>query len=187
MKFYPVIPKHRLIQLAKLQIDILNLNTTFCHWKKIKFRLLLNKGVQCIPRFMHTVFALLQIWSITKWQRNKAKKPSVCIIIVAFCCWHIWWSMTSRNRNVLRITGPLWWEATSLGGFYTRRSSYMKLSIFFFASLNKLLSRQSSERWFKMQLRWPCDVILILLLCIVVAMSVWKKTRLLLQVPLPRK
>ena len=34
IKFYPAIPKQLLIQLTKLQIDILNLNTTFWHCKK---------------------------------------------------------------------------------------------------------------------------------------------------------
>ena len=44
MKYCLLIPKHLVIQLAKLHIDILNLNTTFLqHCKKI--RLLLNKGV----------------------------------------------------------------------------------------------------------------------------------------------
>ena len=35
MKFYLLKPKHLIIQLAKLQIDILNLNTTFWHYKNI--------------------------------------------------------------------------------------------------------------------------------------------------------
>ena len=35
MKFYLLIPKHIIIQLVKLQIDILNLTTTFWHCKNI--------------------------------------------------------------------------------------------------------------------------------------------------------
>ena len=35
MKFYLLLPKHLVIQLLKLQMDILNSNTTFWHCKKI--------------------------------------------------------------------------------------------------------------------------------------------------------
>ena len=54
MKFDLLIPKHLVIQLVKLQIDILKINTTFWHCKKI--RLLLNKRVSHItlyPLYRH--------------------------------------------------------------------------------------------------------------------------------------
>ena len=49
MEFYLFIPKHLIIQLTKLQIDILNLNTTFRHWKKIPITF--EQGCTSHPRY----------------------------------------------------------------------------------------------------------------------------------------
>ena len=57
MKFCLHIPKHLVTQLAKLHVDICNLNNTFRHFKK-KFRLLLNKGVPLRYNHPNTVVCL---------------------------------------------------------------------------------------------------------------------------------
>ena len=57
--FRQLIPKHLIIQLVKLQIDILKLNTVSLTLQK-KFRLLLNKGVSRSP----SELIRLWLWSV---------------------------------------------------------------------------------------------------------------------------
>ena len=63
--------------------------------------------------------------------------------------------MTSWHGCAVHITGPLWGEST--GWFPSQRVSYGSFDIFFFLSLNKLLTKQSICRSFETLWRW-CDV-----------------------------
>ena len=54
--------------------------------------------------------------------------------------------MTSSNGNIFRVTGPLWGEPPTTGGFPSQRPA---VDVFFYQRLNKRLSKQSRPRWFE--------------------------------------
>ena len=58
----------------------------------------------------------------------------------------------SSNRNIFRITGPLWGESTSPCGFPSQRPVAWSLDVFFDLHLNKRLSNHSRCKWFEMPL-----------------------------------
>ena len=68
--------------------------------------------------------------------------------------------MTSPNRNMFCVTGPLWGEPT--GGFPSQRPVARSFDIFFDLRQNKRVSKQSIRWWFETSLRslWRfCHVI----------------------------
>ena len=65
-----------------------------------------------------------------------------------------WWSdaiymMTSSNRNIFRVTGPLCGEFTGPGEFTTQRPVTRSFDVFFDLRLNKRLSKQPWGWWFE--------------------------------------
>ena len=57
--------------------------------------------------------------------------------------------MTSSNRNIFRVTGPLCGEFTSRGEFPTQRPVTRSFDVFFDLRLNKRLSKQPWGWWFE--------------------------------------
>ena len=57
--------------------------------------------------------------------------------------------MTSSNRNIFRVTGPLCGEFTGPGEFPTQRPVTQSFYVFFDLCLNKRLSKRSWGRWFE--------------------------------------
>ena len=57
--------------------------------------------------------------------------------------------MTSSNRNIFRVTGPLCGEFTGPGEFLTQRPVTRSFDVFFDLRLNKRLSKQPWGWWFE--------------------------------------
>ena len=55
-------------------------------------------------------------------------------------------NIASQHRNVFRITGSLWGEATGHMDFRHREQVLRSFDVFFDVGLNKLLNKQSSCR-----------------------------------------
>ena len=58
------------------------------------------------------------------------------------------WHVTSSNRNIFRVTGPLCGEFTGPGEFPTQWSVTWSFDVFFDLRLNKRLSKQPWSWWF---------------------------------------
>ena len=63
--------------------------------------------------------------------------------------------MTSSNRNIFCIIGPLWVESTAHRRIPLTKGSARNLIFFFDLCLNKRLSKQSRRRWFETPSRSP--------------------------------
>ena len=57
--------------------------------------------------------------------------------------------LASSNGNIIRVTGPLWGNPPSTGGFPSQRPVTQSFDIFFDPRLNKRSSKQSRGRWFE--------------------------------------
>ena len=55
--------------------------------------------------------------------------------------------MTSSNRNIFHVTGPLWGETTGHRWIPFTKASDVELGCFFYLGLNKCFSKQSRRRW----------------------------------------
>ena len=65
----------------------------------------------------------------------------VCVITIDM--------MTSSNRNIFHVTGPLWWNSPVTGESPSQRPVSQSFDIFFYLRLNKRLSKQSRRWWFE--------------------------------------
>ena len=58
--------------------------------------------------------------------------------------------MTSSNRNIFHITGPLCGNSLATSEFFSQRPVTWSFDVFFDPRLNKQLSKQSWGSWFEM-------------------------------------
>ena len=61
----------------------------------------------------------------------------------------LWCMITSSNRNIFHVTGPLCGEFTGPGEFPTQRPVTQSYDVFFNLRLNKRLSKQPWSWWFE--------------------------------------
>ena len=69
------------------------------------------------------------------------------LLVLCYC--HISFMMTSSNRNIFRVTGPLCGEFTGPGESPTQRPVTRSFDVFFDLRLNKRLSKQPNSWWFE--------------------------------------
>ena len=66
------------------------------------------------------------------------------LVQLMLCC--IFLIMTSSNRNIFRVTGPLWGNLLATGGYPSQRASNTRVNVFLNVSLNKRFSKRPSAR-----------------------------------------
>ena len=71
------------------------------------------------------------------------------VIICCVCCSSVPIMMTTSNRNIFRVTGPLCGEITGPGEFSTQRPVTRNFDVFFHLRLNKRLRKQPWGWWFE--------------------------------------
>ena len=85
------------------------------------------------------------IWSVVNSSNGqsgaKPQMPTSCQLDICM--------MTSSNRNIFRVTGPLCGEFTGPGEFPTQRPVTRSFDVFFDLRLNKRLSKQLWGWWFE--------------------------------------
>ena len=91
-------------------------------------------------------------WQSHRYNGNTHTQNTVFIfkvVLIAnyFLLWII--MMTSSNRNIIRVTGPLCGEFTGPGEFPTQRPVTRSFDVFFHLRLNKRLSKQPRGWWFE--------------------------------------
>ena len=93
------------------------------------------------------------IWALyTKLNIINRIVPGLAIdllVVLEASCMAVHFMMTSSNRNIFRVTGPLCGEFTAPGEFPAQRPVTRSFGVFFDLRLNKRLSKQPWGWWFE--------------------------------------